>query len=278
MTARKQLGDLLVEAGIITNKTLERALERQKGGRRLLGVVLEEMGVITDQELVDALAKQFGFKTARNIAAQTFPADLLYLIPEDFAVQKIVFPVRQKDNMLAVAVTDPFDSDTFDYLAKRTGMQIIPVLACRTDILEAIRKNYLRGKVMAVDRPKVLVVDDSQSIATIIQVALQKEGYEVVAGYDGIEGLKLAIAEKPDLIICDAVMPRMDAFGLMRALKADPATARIPMILVTAKASVEDEQKALAAGFLDFIAKPVQPIRIVARVKRAFELIKSLNR
>jgi CheY-like chemotaxis protein len=278
MTVRKQLGDLLVEAGIITNKTLERALERQKGGHRLLGVVLEEMGVITDQELVDAVAKQFGFKTARNIATQTFPADLLYLVPEDLAVQKIVFPLRRKDNMLAIAVTDPFDKDTFDYLAKRTSLQIIPVLACRTDILEAIRKNYLRGKVMAVDRPKVLVVDDSQSIATIIQVALQKEGYEVVAGYDGIEGLKLAIAEKPDLIICDAVMPRMDAYGLMRALKADPATARIPMILVTSRASVEDEQKALEAGFLDFIAKPIQPIRIVARVKRAFELMKSMQK
>jgi CheY-like chemotaxis protein len=278
MTVRKQLGDLLVEAGIITNKTLERALERQKGGHRLLGVVLEEMGVITDQELVEALAKQFGFKTASNIAAHTFPADLLYLIPEDYAVQKIVFPLRRKEKMLAVAVTDPFDSDTFDYLAKRTAMQIIPVLACRADILEAIRKNYLRGKVMAVDRPKVLVVDDSQSIATIIQVALQKEGYEAVAGYDGIEGLKLAIAEKPDLIICDTVMPRMDAYGLMRALKADPATARIPMILITAKASVEDEQRALEAGFLDFIAKPIQPIRIIARVKRAFELMKSMQK
>ena len=94
-----------------------------------------------------------------------------------------------------------------------------------------------------------------------------------VVGHDGLEGLKLALNHKPDLIICDSVMPRMDGYGLMRALKANATTAGIPMILLTSKAGSEDEQKALGSGFLDFIAKPVQPIRVVSRVKRAFEII-----
>jgi CheY-like chemotaxis protein len=278
MTDRKQLGDLLVEAGIITIKTLERALERQKGSGKRLGMVFEEMGVITEEELAEALAKQFGFKTARNIASHAFPPDLLYLIPEDFAVQKLVFPLRQKDGVLAVAITDPFDSDTFDYLAKLTGMKIMPVLAGRAEILEAIRKNYFKSAKLLEGKLKILVVEDSPSVAAIIQVALQKTGYEVIVGHDGIEGLKLAVANVPDLIICDLVMPRMDAYGLKRALQAEPATAQIPIILITAKGSGEEEEKALDSGFLDFIPKPIQPIRIISRVRRAFELMKSMQK
>jgi hypothetical protein len=69
MEKRKQLGDLLVEAGIITVKTLERALARQKGSGKRLGALLEEMGIITEDELIEALARQFTFKTVMNIAS-----------------------------------------------------------------------------------------------------------------------------------------------------------------------------------------------------------------
>ncbi len=273
MLMRKHLGELLVEAGIITVKTLERALERQKGSERRLGTILEEMGVVTEEELVEALARQFGFKTIRNIASISFPEELLCLVPEDLALQKLIFPLQQKERMLAIAITDPFDNETLDYLAKKTDLKIFPVLATREDILAAIKKHYLHGVENESKIPKVLVVDDSQPIAAIIEVALLKEGFEVVVGHDGLEGLKLALNHKPDLIICDSVMPRMDGYGLMRALKANAATAGIPMILLTSKAGSEDEQKALGSGFLDFIAKPVQPIRVVSRVKRAFEII-----
>jgi CheY-like chemotaxis protein len=278
MSDRKQLGDILVEAEIITVKTLERALTRQKGSGKRLGAILEEMGVITEEELVEALAKQFNFKTAMNIVSYPFSQELLDIIPEDMAVQKMIFPLQQKERMLAVAITDPFDTETLDYLAKQKDLKIIPVLATHGDILAAIEKNYLHGnKVQEHTRLRVLVVEDSNPVATIIKVALEKEGYEVDIGHDGLEGLKLTILQKPDLIICDSVMPRMDGFGLMRAIKANPETAHIPIILLTSKASGEEEQKALESGFLDFIAKPVQPIRVVSRVKRAFEIVKNMK-
>ncbi len=275
MFAKKQLGNILVESGIITVKTLERALERQKGTGKRLGTVLEEMGVITEEELIAALAQQFGFKTVANFAPHNFPWDILGLVPEDLAVRKLLFPLKQKDGMLAVASTDPFDSDTIDFLAKKTGMKIIPVLATRKDITDAVSRHYLGGRPIAGSKSRILVVDDSQAIATIIQTALLKEGYEVSVAHDGVEGLKIAIAEQPDLIICDSVMPRMDGYALKSAVHGNPATAATPIILLTSKASGEDEQKALESGFLDFIPKPVQPIRVVSRVKRAFEIMKN---
>jgi CheY-like chemotaxis protein len=193
------------------------------------------------------------------------------------AVLRVVFPLMQKEGMLAVAITDPFDNDTLDFLAKKNNMKIMPVLAVRDDILAAIKKFYLHGMEERGGIARILVVDDSQSIATIIKVALEKEGYEVFVGGDGVEGLKLAITHKPELIICDAIMPRLDGYGLKRAIDGNPQTAGIPMILLTSKASGEDEQKALEVGFLDFIPKPVQPIRVVSRVKRAFEIIRSIK-
>ena len=279
MTDKKQLGNLLVEAGIITVKTLERALERQKGSGKRIGVVFEEMGVITEEELIDALAKQFGFKTVANFAPHTFLWEVLGLVPEDMAVQKLIFPLKQKEGMLALAITDPFDNDTFDFLNKKTGLKIIPFLATRKDIIAAINKHYLGGgKPHSVNKQKILVVDDSQAIATIIQTALLKEGYEVIVAHDGIEGLKLTLSEQPDLIICDSVMPRMDGYGLKNAVQGNPATAAIPIILLTSKASGEEEQKALESGFIDFIPKPVQPLRVTSRVKRAFEITKNRQR
>jgi len=278
MPNKKQLGNILVEAEIITVKTLERALQRQKGSGKRIGMVLEEMGVITEQELIEALAKQFGYRTVANFAQHSFLWDVLGLIPEDLAVGKLVFPLKQKDNMLAVATTDPFDNETFDFLSKKTGLKIVPVLATRKDIVEAVSKHYLGGKPLSEGKQKILVVDDSLAIATIIQAALLKEGYDAVIAQDGIEGLKLVFAELPDLIICDSVMPRMDGYGMKQAVHGNPVTATIPMILLTSKASGEEEQKALEAGFFDFISKPVQPIRVVSRVKRALEMAKNARK
>lgn len=278
MENKKQLGTILVEKEIISGKTLERALERQKGSGKKLGAILEEMGVITGEELVDTLARQFGFKKVSNFSGHSFPASLLDLIHEDMAVQRTIFPLKLSDGILAVATNDPFDNDTLEFIGKKTGLKIMPVLAVRQDILDAIKKHYLKNAEAAAGKRKILVVDDSQPIATIIEVALKKEGFDVSVGQDGVEGLKMALVEKPDLIICDSVMPRMDGFALIRAIRANPATAQIPMILLTSKASGEDEQRAFEAGFFDFVPKPVQPIRIVSRVKHALELIGAMNK
>jgi CheY-like chemotaxis protein len=278
MEQKKQLGALLVEKEIISTKTLERALERQKASGKRLGEVLEEMGVITGEELVDALAKQFGFKAAKGFAGHAFPEAILNLVHEDLAVHKQIFPLKIHEGMLALAVTDPFDADTFEFIARKIGMKVFPVLSTRQEIQAAITKHYLRGKSDESAKLKVLVVDDSSSISTIIAVALRKEGYDVIEARDGVEGLKQAMAEKPDLIICDSVMPRMDGFSMMRSIRANPAIASIPAILLTSKASGEDEQQAFEAGFLDFVPKPVQPIRIVSRVKHAFTLLAQMKK
>jgi len=268
----KHLGDILVEADIISSKTLERALERQKYEKKRLGAVLEEMGVITEEELVDALSKQFNFKTIKNFVGRTYPQELLDILPSDFAMKKLVFPLKQKDTMLAVAITDPFDLETMEMMSRITGLQVVPVLATRREILDAISVHYLKSSSEGGDA--ILVVEDSTPILMIIQAALVREGYNVLVASDGLEALKIALMERPKLIITDAVMPRMDGYGLLRAIKANPMTSEIPLIMLTSKASTEDERNALELGFSDFIPKPVQPLRIVSRVRHILEMTK----
>lgn len=274
---KKQLGDLLVEAKLISEKTLERALERGKAEGKRLGQVLEEMGVITEQELVDALGKQFSFRTVKDFAARSYAPDLLNLLPTEFVMKRVVFPLMSKDFQLAVAMSDPFDSETSDLIARITGLQLVPVLATRREILDAIARHYLNTPYNPDAGDTILVVEDSPTVATVVQAALVKEGYNVLLAEDGLEALKLVLTHRPQLVITDAMMPRLDGHSLLRAIKANPLTAATPVIMLTGKASTDDEQKALDAGFFDFIPKPVQPQRVVSRTKRALELCRKLR-
>lgn len=277
MNPRKKLGHILVEAGIITTTTLDRALKRQQGTDRRIGAVLESMGVITEQELAEALAKQSGYQTANGFSGFAFEKSLLNLVPDEIAICKMVFPLKRNETTLALAINDPSDTQTIEHLSSTTGLKIMPVLAARREIHEAIKRNYMHPVEGVKIGKQILVVEDSQAVSLIIKGALEKEGFGVIIAMDGLDALKKALTEKPDLIISDSMMPKMDGYSLMRALKANRDTAGIPVILLTSKASGEDEQKALEMGFLDFVSKPVQPARLTSRVKRAFLLIEKFK-
>lgn len=272
----KHLGDILVDADIISKKTLERALEHQKSQKGRLGSVLEQMGVITDDELVDALSEQYNFKTIKNFAGHTYTQELLDLLPTDFVIKNLVFPLKQKDSMLAVAIADPNDLETIEMLNHVSNLKVIPVLATRKEILDAISVHYLKRSSEGGDA--ILVVENSAQIALTIKIALVKEGYKVLIANDGLEALNIALAERPQLIITDSAMPRMDGFGLLRAVRGNPLISETPIIMLTSKASNEDEQNALELGFNDFISKPVQPLRVVSRVRHVLNMAKKYQR
>jgi CheY-like chemotaxis protein len=275
MATRNQIGNLLVEAGIITSKTLERSLQMQKRSGKRLGTLLREIGVVTEEEIAEALAKQCNLRTVKNFAGQPFPKALLDLVPVQLALEKLIFPLKHFEKMLAIATIDPFDRVTFDHLADRTGLKIYPALATRDDIFSAIKKNYLNGKWEKSRRQKLLLLDPSPIVTKTLAPVLAREGYEVLVAHDGIDGLKLAYTRYPDLIICDSMMPPMDGYNLMHALRAHPEMTDIPVILLSAKASGEDEHRALKAGFSDFIGKPAMPVRVLARVKIVLSYLES---
>lgn len=273
----KRLGKLLVDAGIISVTTLDRTLEMQKGSGMRLGTLLMKIGIVTDEEVTDALCRQCNLKKVRNIADQTFPNELLDLVPAQMAQENMIFPLKQNGRMLAIATLDPFDQDTFDQLAVITGMKIFIALATRDDITAAVKKYYGKEEKPKSDRKKILLIDDSPVLLQVLDNALDKEGYDVLTAADGVEGLQQAISSHPDLILCDLLMPRMDGYKFLMTLKAHNETEDIPAILITSKASMDEENRALKAGFIDFIGKPIMPARLIARIERALLMVQNMH-
>ncbi len=111
---------------------------------------------------------------------------------------------------------------------------------------------------------KVLVVDDESSIVNIISYNLKKEGYEVITAEDGEEGLELALSEKPDLILLDIMMPKMDGYEVCRKIREK---SNVPIIMLTARADEVDKVIGLEMGADDYVTKPFGNRELIARVK-----------
>jgi type IV pilus assembly protein PilB len=113
----------------------------------------------------------------------------------------------------------------------------------------------------------VLVVEDSRSILAVVRYFLELEGFAVLEAMDGKVGLEVAKREQPQVIVTDYNMPGMDGLALVKALRADPLTRGIAVLMLTSEDNIEKESQALEAGVDDYILKPVEPRRLAARVK-----------
>jgi len=118
-----------------------------------------------------------------------------------------------------------------------------------------------------MSRGKVLVVDDEEYIQHILNFSFGAEGYDVVTAGDGEEGIRKAKSEKPDIIVLDIMMPKMDGYEACRRLKTDPHTKNIPVILLTAKGREVDRKLGSQAGADDYMVKPFSPGRLIERVE-----------
>jgi len=119
--------------------------------------------------------------------------------------------------------------------------------------------------------PKILLVEDNEMNRDMLSRRLIRRGYEVVIATDGQQGVDLATSAAPDLILMDMSLPVIDGWEATKQVKADPATAHIPIIALTAHAMDSDRQKAIGAGCDDFDTKPVELSRLLGKIE---ELLK----
>jgi len=115
---------------------------------------------------------------------------------------------------------------------------------------------------------KVLLVEDDLPTVELIKFALQSEGFEVVAVYDGITALRTVEKENPDLILLDVMIPGVDGFEVCQLIKHNIKLMHIPVLMVTAKVRKEDRALGLEKGADDYITKPFDPIDLVDKVKK----------
>lgn len=106
---------------------------------------------------------------------------------------------------------------------------------------------------------KILYIEDNEQNLYLVSFLLEKHGYQVCSATDGPQGIAMAAAERPDLILLDIQLPKMDGHSVARALRSNPDLADIPIVAVTSYAMAGDREKALAAGCSGYIEKPINP-------------------
>ena len=118
-----------------------------------------------------------------------------------------------------------------------------------------------------MDRKKILLVDDSSTVLLMERMILSKSDYDVVTARDGLEGLEKARAERPDLILMDVIMPRMDGFEAVRQLRQEDATREIPVIMVTTRGELQSVEAGYESGCNEYVTKPINGLELLAKVK-----------
>ncbi len=117
-------------------------------------------------------------------------------------------------------------------------------------------------------KPKILVVDDEPEAVELLEFNLKQAGYVVTTAGDGAEALKRARSQTPDLIVLDVMLPEMDGFEICKSLRLDPATSKVPIIMLTAKAAEIDRVLGLELGADDYLTKPFSPRELLLRIKK----------
>jgi len=117
-------------------------------------------------------------------------------------------------------------------------------------------------------KPKILVVDDEPEAVELLEFNLKQAGYAVSAAGDGAAALKKARAQTPDMVVLDVMLPEMDGFEVCKSLRLEPATSRVPILMLTAKAGELERVLGLELGADDYLTKPFSPRELLLRIKK----------
>ena len=121
-------------------------------------------------------------------------------------------------------------------------------------------------------KKKILLVDDSSTVILMEKMILSKGPYEIVTARDGVEGVAKAKSEKPDVILLDVMMPHLDGLSACAAIRADEATANIPIIMVTTRGEEQNIETAFRNGCTDYVTKPINGLELLTKLNNILGL------
>jgi CheY-like chemotaxis protein len=121
-------------------------------------------------------------------------------------------------------------------------------------------------------RKKVLLVDDSNTVLMMEKMILAKGPYDVVTARDGVEGVAKAKSERPDAILLDVMMPNLDGLSACAAIRAEPSTAHIPIVMVTTRGEENNIETAFRNGANDYVTKPINGLELLSKLSNILGL------
>jgi CheY-like chemotaxis protein len=273
---RQPLGQIFVERGLLTEVSVQRLVEHAKNKNIRLGELVEVIGLITPEELAEALAIQYRCKKITDFARFSYSSSILRTIPMEMAVKNTIFPLKMDGDKLALAVADPTLESLFEEIAAQQKLRPILYVATRSEINRAIARHYLGQTIIEPNVKSILLVEDDMLVREMVAKILTRKGYQVETAIDGMDAFSKIFTLKPKLVITDKVMPKLGGYEFLFAIRNIPEFRYMPVILMTAAATPDEEKEALEKGFFDFVLKPVKEIGLLTRVQRAFQSSEAL--
>ena len=271
----------LVRDQIVTGAGLERALQHSRASGIELQDALVSLG-LTDE--------QTAYRTLANAAHLPF-ADLKTLHPSPLAQHLVPVSVLRRHEVLPLAVDDkeiryvtatPHNLEADRAVSMSTGRPTMAMLTCRSDLLKALAADFSSpnhpsssakpsaGRPGVSPRPSVLIADDEATTRTLVRLLLERDGYRVFEAFNGKHALDIAAAQDVDLFVMDLLMPELDGYGAILALRHQERHAATPIVVVTTEEGPIVEKQVLDLGADDYILKPFEPTNLTSRIKAAF--------
>ncbi len=225
-------------------KPLVLIIEDNVQASQLIQMYLQEAGYRTDV----ARDGSEGIEKAKRLKPHIITLDMIMPIKDGWQVLKELkrHPICKDIPIIIISITDEkklgFSMGAIDYFVKPVN---------REELIKAIQKVPVKTNAHKA-HPKVLIIDDDKTAAELIQVILESEGYEVLKGMNGKEGVKLAASESPDLIILDLIMPDISGFNVAYQLKQQQSTRNVPIIILTSM-EIDEETREQMQGFISTI-------------------------
>jgi DNA-binding response OmpR family regulator len=121
-------------------------------------------------------------------------------------------------------------------------------------------------------KKKILLVDDSNTVLMMEKMILSKGGFDIVLAHDGVEAVEKAKSDNPDVILLDVMMPRLDGLSACAAIRAEAATAHIPIIMVTTRGEEANIEKAFTNGCTDYVTKPINGLELLTKLQNILDM------
>jgi PAS domain S-box-containing protein len=250
-------GEVVESADQLVHSAAEAVSELPEGERPLVLIIEDNLQA---GQLIQMYLQEAGYRTefardgaeglekAKRLKPNVITLDMIMPIKDGWQVLKELkrHPICKNIPIVIISITDEkklgFSMGAVDYFVKPVN---------REELLKAMQKIPLRS-IKQKQHPKVLIIDDDRTAADLIHVILEAEGYEVIKSMNGKEGVRIAAAESPDLIILDLIMPDISGFNVAYQLKQQVATRNTPIIILTSM-EVDEDTKTQMQGFISTI-------------------------
>jgi CheY-like chemotaxis protein len=268
--------EALVREHIVTGAGLEQARQHSLTS----GLALQD--AIVTLELVD---EQTAYRVLASAAQLQF-ADLhqvqpsalaRHLVPPSVLRRHEVLPLTVDDKEIRYVTANPCNQEADRAVSMSTGRSTTTVMVTsRSDLRAALADDSIAapkrgpGRRAVPARPSVLIVDDEATTRTLVRLLLERDGYHVLEAFNGRHALEIASTHDVDLVVMDLLMPEVDGYEAILALRQQERHAATPIVVVTTEEGPAVERQALDLGADDYILKPFEPTVLTCRIKAAF--------